>query len=102
MRGPKSTVRAEAPIIAANVSVEREGSVISFPFVFNSFYSTFFPTFRRAFLAADRRLEALLLLLPKEIRSDEVNALNAATLRMFNEGIVCEILSERLSVRPMH
>jgi len=88
-------VRAEVPIIAANVSVEREGSVISSSFVFNSFYSTFFPFFRRAFLTVDRRMEAL----PKKIRSDEVNVLNAATLRTFNEGIVCEILSEWLSVR---
>jgi len=71
-------MRAQAPIIAANVSAERESSIISFPFVFNSFYCTFFLSFRRAFLTVDR-LEALLL--SKEMRLDEVNALNGATFR---------------------
>lgn len=99
MRGLKSTVRAEAPIIAANVSAEREGSIISFPFIFNSFCSTFLPPSVAFFLPLFLPMIDDWELLPKEMRSDEVNAsLNVTTLRTFNEGIVCEILSRRLSV----
>lgn len=90
-------MRAEVPIIAANVSAEREKApLLAFPsFSIRSAPPSSTPS-RRAFLAADRLVA---LPLPREVLSDEVNALNDTMFRSM-KGL--SVNTFETAVRPLH